>query len=313
MPKSPLFATVAVVAAMLFVPTVTQAYVGKVEIHCRANLSQQAAVDPITAFGVSPSKHLHTPAGAASFSAFSTLPGMMRSSTSCDVRSDHSMFWFPTPLRRDGTPATIRAADYYLVNLNRTLTAEPPNGLRFIGGNPDCTGQFCGSLEYRCLSGGGYLAHTIPPAGACGSSGYEMYISGAAQCWNGLDYGPGLGGTDGPAGAKANFVSTYPCNGYVVPRVDLAVRVGNDGVGGYVSSDVPKGVQTTSPGSTAHFDYVFGWALNSSNQSSIGSIIGDCLDVTGYTAFQLSCIDHGGTIYKAKHDGLPDLSRPVTN
>lgn len=312
MPKSSLFATLAVLAVILLTAAVSQAYVGKVEIHCRANVSEQAAVDPITGYGASPTAHLHTPAGAQAFSAFSTLPGMMQSSTSCDVASDHSMFWFPTPLTRDGTPATIRSADYYLVNLNRTLTAEPPNGLRFIGGNPNCTGQFCGSLEYRCLSGG-YLAHTIPPAGACGSSGYEMLIVGAAQCWNGLDYGPGLGGADGPVGAQENFSNAYPCNGYMVPRIQLTVRIGNDGVGGYVSSDVPKGVQTTSPGSTAHFDYVFGWALNSSNQSSIGAIIGDCLDVTGYTANQLSCIDHGGTIYKANHDGLPDLSQPVTN
>ncbi|MGZ6692199.1 MAG: hypothetical protein ACXVHQ_32830, partial [Solirubrobacteraceae bacterium] len=188
------------------------------------------------------------------------------------------------------------AVTYYLSNFNRTLTAEPPNGLRFIGGNPDCTGRFCGGPEYRCLSGGRYLAHTIPPAGACGSSGYEMLIYGAAQCWNGLDYGPGLGGADGPVGAQTDFSNTHPCNGYMVPQIELVARLGNDGVGGYLSSDVPKGVQTTSPGSTAHFDYVFGWALNSSNQSSIGAIIGDCLDVTGYAPNRLSCVDHSGTI-----------------
>lgn len=312
-----LLAIVATVAAsMLALSGIASAdgFRGRVELNCTPNADVQA--DPMEQFGVTPSLHLHTPVGANVFGPLTTLPEMIDSQTSCDIQSDHSLLWFPTPLRPDGTPATINRAAYYLANSGYVLTAEPPNGLKVLGGSPSCTTKYCNNAVFFCRtpSGGEYEQHTIPPAGACAAgAGYQEDVS-TGQCWNGENFGPGMGSQDGPGGdSESNFTFDNPCtSGYVVPQIVLSLFVASDGVGGCLSSDIVEGSCTTAPGSTAHINYVFGWTLNSSGASSMGAIVQDCLNQSPINT-GISCVDTGGEIYRALTGGEPDYTQPVTN
>lgn len=247
---------------------------GRIRVHCRANLSQQARVDPLESFGMVPSMHLHTPAGALAFSARATVRKMMRAPTSCTAKADHSMLWVPTPMTRDGMPARIDAFDYYLGNHGYHIRKPPPDGLRFIAGNPKCRGDYCPAI-YIChtLSGSVLSLHTIPTLDSgCDTrqgAGYEMVIYSPGQCWRGGVLGEGMGAFTGPA----DITTDRHCHGQIVPFIELAVDVESDGIGGYLSSDLIAGTSRTSPGSTGHFDFVFGW-----RRRAMRSVIQWCLD-----------------------------------
>jgi hypothetical protein len=294
----PLLLLTIVAALTLGLAAHAAADVGTLQIHCRANISERAAVDPLEFYGVKPSPHNHTPAGAMAFSSTSTVRQMMAAPTNCDERADHSMLWVPTPLRPDGKPATITTFDYYLVNLGYQVGKAPPDGLRFVAGDPHCTGHLC-SVIYMCRQSNGRILsqHTIPSrVDGCDTShghGYGMVLYSAGQCWDGKSLGPGMG-SSGPA---ANITAARPCHGRVIPRILLGLDVGADGLGGYLSSDMHAGTTKTSPGSTAHFDYVFGW-----NRSALTAIIRHCLNTARFSPGQASCAEvtsrEGSTVYE---------------
>ena len=231
-------------------------FTGKVLIHCTPNLSERRVVDPLEYFGISPSPHQHTPAGAMAFSFKSTLAKMLAAQTSCASLADHSMIWIPTPETAAGRPAKITSFGYYLINLGHDVRRAPPDGLRFLAGNPHCTSGLCPAI-YECVKQDGqlFVSHTIPTrADGCGG-GYQMSIFSPGQCWNGRSLGEGMGGSS-PA---AHIVGARRCRGVVIPEIMLDVSVGPDGLGGYLSSDVMMNTTKSSPGSTGHFDFVFGW------------------------------------------------------
>jgi hypothetical protein len=288
------------------------AYGGTLQIHCRANLSQRSAVDPLEYYGIKPSPHNHTPGGAMAFSSTSSVREMMASRTSCEERADHSMLWVPTPLQADGKPATITTFDYYLINFGYHIGKAPPDGLRFVAGNPHCTGDLCPAI-YICRQWNGTILskRTIPSrSDGCdtsGGQGYGMLLYSPGQCWDGKSLGPGMGAS-APA---ANITGAKPCRGSVIPRILLGLGVGTDGLGGYLSSDIMAGTTKTSPGSTGHFDYVFGW-----KRPALTAIIRQCLNTTQFKPGQASCAEvasnKGSTVYEVGSGSTYRLTRCVT-
>lgn len=298
--------------------SIADAYDGKVLLQCLPNNSQRAAVDPLEFYGVTPSPHEHTPAGALAFNSRSTVREMLAAGTSCYLHADHSMAWVPTPLTPRGTPATIGSFDYYYFNAGYRIRRAPPDGLRFIAGKPHCAGQFCPAIyECRTVRGTLFTAHTIPSRqDGCDTShheGYEMLVYSSGQCWDGRSLGMGMGSSSPPA----NVTTARPCRGQVIPGLILALTVGPNGLGGYLSSDIMAGTSRSSPGSTGHFDYVFGWK-HSPHSNPLMAVIKQCLDVTSYTTAQESCVETepgggGETIYRlSPRTGGAELSKCVT-
>jgi hypothetical protein len=293
---------------VLALPARAVAYTGKVLVHCKPNLFQRAAVDPLEDYGMSPTPHLHTPAGAIAFSSTTTLAKMMAARTSCASRADHSLIWVPTPMTAAGRPARITTFGYYLINRGHDVRRAPPAGLRFLAGDPHCAGRLCPAI-YECVTQRGKLLtkHTIPTrADRCDTRdgrGYQMSVFSAGQCWDGRSLGVGMGGS----GPPAHITSTRRCHGVVIPEVMLDVSVGADGLGGYLSSDIVAGTTRSSPGSTGHFDFVFGWQNGAAEGRPLSAIVRKCLDVSGFTRAQVSCVQvfgrGGATVFETRPSG----------
>lgn len=277
---------VAAVAVLLLVlPARAGADAGTLLIHCQANLSQRAPVDPLEFYGTRPSPHNHTPAGAMAFSSTSSVREMIAAPTSCEPPTDHSMLWVPTPLQRNGKPARISAFDYYLINSGYRVGKPPPDGLRFMAGDPHCTGQLCPAI-YLCQQWNRQILskHTIPTRSdgcdTAGRQGYDMLVYSPGQCWDGKSLGMGMGASS----AAAAITGAKPCRGLVIPRIVMSLSVGANGLGGYLSSDIRAGTTRSSPGSTGHFDYVLGW-----KRTVLAAIIRRCLNTTRFKPGQASC------------------------
>ena len=193
--------------------------------------------------------------------------------------------WVPTPLQPNGKPARISAFDYYLINSGYRVGKPPPDGLRFMAGDPHCTGQLCPAI-YLCQQWNRQILskHTIPTRSdgcdTAGGQGYDMLVYSPGQCWDGKSLGMGMGASS-PAAA---ITGAKPCHGRVIPRIAMSLNVGADGLGGYLSSDIRAGTTKSSPGSTGHFDYVFGW-----KRSVLTAIIKHCLNTTRFKPGQASC------------------------
>lgn len=308
--KMPRMFVMATAIAALAFSSVAQAHTGKILITAPENVDQRATVDPLKAYGQNPFGHNHTPACAKAFSAFSTLSDMTTADTSCHLKSDHAMIWFPTPLDASGNPVAA-SVHYYLLNSGYNVIV-PPNGLHFVAGNPIYVGAYAPGQNITCLQADGgsvhYNKHVIPTAAQC-PHGYEMTIS-SGQCWNGTQMGPGMGGSDGPADGKSHITSASPstCTGKSIPRISLVLDVGAAGSGGHLSSDTPiAGMPNTYkyPGSTAHFDYDFDMLYDIDGLPAMNKIVTKCLNVDVYQG-DLSCreVDDAttgiGTIYKEK-------------
>lgn len=246
----------------------------EVIIHCGENSNQQ--VDPILKFAQGASAHMHTPNGADVFSDSTTVPQMESASrTSCDVQSDHSLFWFPTILKPNGAPATIKSQSYFLTNQGYSIPTSVPLGLRFIAGNSACGSTSCnGNVIYQC-AGSLATTHTIPTSCPNGN-GYNEAIYAQNQCWDGASLGQGMGASTPPNVIGIDLIKTNdgtcPSGFSSIPGVGWTVHVAQDGVGGSLSSDAVIGVQSSCPGCTGHLDFVFG-------QGSLSAIISRCLDV----------------------------------
>jgi hypothetical protein len=229
---------------------------------------------------------------------------MLAAPTSCASRADHSMIWVPTPMTPLGRPARITSFGYYLLNIHHAIRRAPPDGLRFVAGAPHCAGEVCPAI-YECFTSGGKLLvkHTIPTrADGCdtrGGHGYQMSIFSPGQCWDGASLGMGMG----TAGPPAHITSARRCRRVVIPQVMLNVVVGASGLGGYLSSDLVAGTAKSSPGSTGHFDFVFGWKNGAADGRPLSAIVSRCLDVVGFAAGRESCVQvpgiGGATIYAA--------------
>jgi hypothetical protein len=336
-------------ALLALAASASAAYDGKVQFFCPPGGMVQA--DPLAGFGVSPSPHMHTVAGAAGvFSAKTTLAQLTEtngdpSQTTCDLGSDHSLIWMPTPYRADGTPATIITMSYYLIN-SVGFTVDPAQiplynpGLRFLAGAPDCTSRACvakpGGFTCEDVSPHTHFV-TVPTPAQCppgGPNNIEEDVYSAGQCWNpGPGLGEGFGGSGGPAAFSLPASAPCPGGDATVPReifvLHLQAYHGGqpDFAGGYLSSDfVPsEGLdqRTTCPGCTAHADYAFDFAGN-----ALSLIVQDCFGRQNWPQQALTCgespIAKPSTIFQEDpatkypedgqiHKGIQEPYSPVTS
>lgn len=254
----------------------------EVIIKCAVNTNQQ--VDPILKFDSDAassdpdsddaSAHLHTPSGANDFSDHTTVSDMMASttSTSCDVASDHTEFWFPTVMTPLDAPATIKSQSYFLTNTDYTIPTSTPVGLRFITGDSTCALVSCaGNVIYQC-TGSQATTHTIPTSCSLGN-GFNEAIYSQNQCWDGQSLGAGMGDETAPNVIGTNLVKgtngVCPSGFTPIPGVGWTIHVGQDGVGGHLSSDTT--ISNPNPGTTGHLDFVFG-------QGALEAITASCLN-----------------------------------
>lgn len=227
---------------------------------------------------------------------------MQAASTSCLVKSDHTMLWFPTVLKPGGTPATILANETVLTNV-AGMTLDPlnptPNGLRFIAGNSSCGLVSCaGNVIFQC-TGSVATSHKIPTSCPAGN-GFNEAVYAQNQCWDGASLGQGMGESNPPnvIGTNIDDTSTSCPSGFQnIPGIVWTIHVAQDGVGGYLTSDAVLGTQSSCPGCSGHFDFVFG-----QSPSMLSAVFAQCLDVLGWpNGPQATCRE------KANGDGTSSL------
>jgi hypothetical protein len=107
-------------------------------LHC--TFAQERQVDPIVAFGVEPSAHMHVFFGAKDVGPTSTPDQIRGGATTCKTAGDTGAYWVPE----------------YSV-------AAPPAGMEFVAGNSHAT-------DRSLTSSGtvGTAATTTPPSTARG-------------------------------------------------------------------------------------------------------------------------------------------------
>lgn len=313
-------ARVVLLAAMLLAIFVaaSQAYIGKTGLfHCRNNGFAQ--VDPIAQYGVSPSDHLHMSAGAnllangsPVFSAFTTPDQLTASgtTTSCDYGPIHDLVWVPAMISSTGTPVAGDVT-YYVQNNGYTVQ-RPPNGLRFVAGNHGYVGAY-GAATYTCTESNGstYYSHLIPPA-STGCKGVSMGMFGPGQCWYSAG---GLGKGMGSSGPAANITGDNPTTcaangGTQIPLIEMGVQYTAAAVGGHLSSD-PDPIHY--PGSSEHFDFVFGFENNQAGHDALDVIDRECLNDPAYTKIgntSCSVINDTGPSTATLIEDVPSTGQP---
>lgn len=283
------FVTVAIGAGVVAVSSSSNPALTTNEVIISCGVLPNQQVDPILKYNGGQSAHLHTPSGAAVFtdpvtgnptSVFSdsTTVAEMQSatSTSCLVASDHTEFWFPTFMTAAGAVASIKSQSYFLTNQDFNIPTSVPLGLRFIAGDSACNNTACdGNVIYQC-AGSQATLHTIPTSCPAGN-GFNESIYSQIFCWDGQSLGAGMGDSTPPNIIGTNLVrgtdGVCPDGFSAVPGVGWTIHVGQDGVGGFLSSDVP--INNTAPGksgTTGHLDFAFG-------QGALAQIITSCLDL----------------------------------
>ncbi|MBQ1023395.1 DUF1996 domain-containing protein [Micromonospora sp. C95] len=145
--------------------------------------------DPIVFPGLPGASHMHSFFGSTVTNAHTTLPDLVRSSTTCNPRVDVSSYWVPT-LYRDNVPVEPTIATFYYlgegVRSDVVAQTQPfPQGLRLVAGNARAAGPGDSIARWSCLHAG----HVPPskdfvncPAGTM----LESYLD-FPQCWNGRD------------------------------------------------------------------------------------------------------------------------------
>ena len=262
---------------------------GAVLISC--NLASQAQVDPIVSFGV-PSAHLHAFWGSDQASATTTLPQMLMGLTSCDLKSDKSLYWTPAGIAADGSMVFPTRSSFYYRAQNRGVPIHPfPSGLRFVWGNPNNLSIQNAVATWTC---NGHSGRSIPTD--CGGGGVQESIY-VAPCWDGLDLGIGGGGHDSQPGNMAAAPGNppqcpidHPVN---VPALQYIINWPPAMVGGRLTSDQ----MGATPGASAHVDFFNGWTFNSQGKDALSLLVNECLNVDG-TNNTVTCRPVGGKILR---------------
>lgn len=239
------------------------------------------AVDPIVAFGMSPSAHDHAFFGSDQASANTTLPKMLTGGTSCDVKSDKSLYWHPTIVAADGSKVHPTRSSFYYRAVNRGVPIHPfPAGIRFVWGNPANTSSFSSVATWQCS--GGSLTRSIPTS--CPNGGGVQETVAVGPCWDGLDLGAGGGGHDtaapsanlsaAPTGTdgKPHCPADHPVN---VPALAYILNWPAAALGGRLSSDAAG----AAPGASVHVDFFNAWTFNSQNNDAMAKLTDGCLNV----------------------------------
>lgn len=226
---------------------------GKSKIACPGT-GQVANIDPIASPGVSSTAHTHVFAGARDITPNTTTADLLNGTSTCFLNSDHAGIWWPAIIK-DGVAYGV-SSSYYLAGngADPALIAghrinTPPNGLRFVMGNPNST----------------QIQSDLPARWRCGESGYEVYGSldalsancstyfymeiDAPNCWDGMNL-DSPNHRDHMAYGYNSCPASHPVR---IPQVQAAFSFPSAALGGRLSSDHPG----SPAGSSMHADYWF--------------------------------------------------------
>jgi hypothetical protein len=209
--------------------------------------------DPIVFPRLPGASHMHSFFGATVTNAHTTLPDLVRSSTTCNPRVDVSSYWVPT-LYRDNVPVEPTIATFYYlgegVRADVVAQTQPfPQGLRLVAGNARATGPNDSIARWSCLHAG----HVPPskdfvncPAGTM----LESYLD-FPQCWNGRD----LDSPDHQSHLAYPVNQACPASHPVhVPKLRQVLRYP-------VSGDPSRLRLASGPGYTMHGDFFNAWPV----------------------------------------------------
>lgn len=252
---------------------------GSILISC--NPASTGQVDPIVSWGVSPSDHIHAFFGSDHASASTTLPQMFAGGTSCDVKSDKSLYWVPAIVKPDGTIVYPTRSSFYYRAANRGVPITPfPPGLRFVSGNPNNLSRYTSAARWQCS---GQPAQLSIPA-SCPTGGGVQETQYVSPCWDGLDLGPGGGGhaaitgtqhmANAPTGSdgRPHCPASHPIN---LPSLQFIINWPAAAPGGRLTSDDLG----ADPGASAHVDFYNGWTFNTQGHDAQSLLVDQCLNV----------------------------------
>lgn len=249
-------------------------------IHCKT-ISHSAQVDPIVAYGVVPSAHLHDFVGSDATGAFSTADSLAGTSSSCKTIGDTAAYWFPQPTWNGSPTVTTNMGEYWQRPTNVTVAA-PPHGMAFVAGDAHATAP-TPHLAWSCGNG----AETPEPRDCTGTttgSGDLTADLAFPDCWDGST------AFDNPGGAGiAPSHFAYRSSGTNCPagfprhiaKLEVHVHFRDPTTGGAVidpfNADGSLALGFASgPPSTFHGDLLNGW-----DQARLVAFIDGCVNRVG--------------------------------
>lgn len=290
---------VSLLTAALLLPAAATAtpFNGSVLISC--NPAAQAQVDPIVSFGVTPSDHMHAFFGSNAASSTTTLPQMLAGSTSCDVKSDKSLYWHPSIVAADGHQVFPGRSSFYYRAANRGVPIHPfPMGVHWVYGDHSNLSAQKAVARWTCAG----VTQSVIPA-TCGGAGVQetIYVS---TCWDGMNLGAGMGGQDSVTGSQP--MATAPGNPPVcpadhpvnVPSLQFILNWPADAVGGRLSSDDIG----AAPGASAHVDVAIAWTFNSQGHDALSLLTDECLNVDAVSG-AVTCRPNAAGVINRTSDG----------
>lgn len=272
--------------------------------------------DPLLGFGQDPFGHNHCAFGSTAFGPELTLRKALDSPTSAVLKSNHSSVWVPSMRAADGTIVKpLSLSYYYQLSDTQPMLEDVVNGIRFVGGKSSNERASSAAGIWYCYSTVTSRVQTsgvryIPSSCPAESNRLIVQLT-MGDCWNGTDYGPGMGGVGGPADGKSHVITDNGSanNGTAwqevcrdpdrlyIPTLLTEVRFPVTAAGGRLDSDH----DFADPGSSWHMDYFFAWGRNSAGEFAFPRIVEKCLNIDaniGGIGTQVSCKERSdGTVW----------------
>lgn len=218
-------------------------------------------VDPIIAWNVPQSGHPHSFVVNAGVNYNSTTAQLMAAGTTSPVSSFKTAIWMPSVIAPDGTQVPIRGGVNRFINEGNVSAGvknvnKPPNGLDYIHGDSHKTTTTGLGDTWACIGVANTPQATIPATCPAGATGIRWVAYQGKGCWNGVDLGPGLGRSTGPADAQSHMWNDvgFDCPGGVrIPQISTIFEWDTRAIGGRLSSDAPG----APPASSVHTDQIY--------------------------------------------------------
>ncbi|MEV6377429.1 DUF1996 domain-containing protein [Micromonospora sp. WP24] len=246
------------------------------EFPADCSYSHRLPDDPIIFPGLPGASHMHSFFGATVTDAFTTLPDLINSPTTCNPQVDVSSYWVPTLYRNNVAVEPVISTFYYLgegVRSDVVARTEPiPQGLRIVAGNARATGPNDSIARWSCLHAG-----QVPPSkdfvNCPAGTMLESYLD-FPQCWNGRD----LDSPDHKSHMAYPVNQACPATHPVpVPKLRQVLRYP-------VSGDPAQFRLASGPGYTMHGDFFNAWPV-----AEMARRVNDCIR----------------PVIKCGHDGRP--------
>lgn len=255
---------------------------GEWSVRCTANPDKQ--VDPIVSPGVSPSMHMHTPAGGEMTST-ADFDSLMAGSTSCHWSRDatttlnppHSLMWVPT-LKRNGNPIPVQTfIAYYRLAKGHTPGQVKPfePGLQLFAGPQAQSPDGRTIVDWGCGGTGGGDTETRYPHNCDPNSSNNFLKTRITfpSCTDGRisseDHRSHLAYPDFKSGCPASHPIQIPMLQLVVQYQTASAK--NLMLSSYGMMDINA---QTDPGTkTQHADYIVAW-----NQDDLQQLTDQCIN-----------------------------------